>query len=221
VPISIAKKLPSQCQTNHTEVYAYATIKQMKLGRADLNIRGYSLIKIIIAIVIVGLILGIVFVLKAGDSRERNYYNQTISELNTIASGVTSFEALSNQYPAEVERNLPSEIKDSLQSQYLDSWPKAPYPDAVYDYENWPSDDNGPNHTYQISVRFCPAGDDALCQSNAKKHLKKYVPKATLNNWDSYSSMYYCIKGSCRSHQSKSMNHPGYCVNCGQASKVF
>jgi hypothetical protein len=45
---------------------------------------------------------------------------------------------------------------------------------------------------------------------------------AILNSWDSYSAMYYCVKGSCRSHQSKPINHPGFCINCGSSqSQIY
>lgn len=183
--------------------------------------QGFTLVEIIIVILILGILAGIVYSIYVPNYRERTYYTRSISELNTMANGVKLYVAKYNEYPADVVRDVPSSIKEFLQGQYIDEWPDAPYPGSVYDYDNWPPDANGPEHTYQISIRMCDVGDSATCQANAKKYLSKYVDASVLDNWDSYSSMYYCIKGSCRSHQNKPISHPGYCINCGNKSQIF
>lgn len=183
--------------------------------------RGFTLVEIVVVIVVLGILAGITYSYGVPKYRERTYYTRSISELNTMGNAMTLYIAKYNDYPADVTRGLPSGLKEFVQGQYSDDWPDAPFPGSVYDYDNWPPDANGPNHTYQISIRFCDAGQDAICQANAKKYLKGYVTDTVLNAWDSNSSMYLCLKGSCRSHQNSPLNHPGYCVNCGGGSKIF
>lgn len=180
---------------------------------------GFTLIEVMIVITVIGILAGIVYSLVLPSSKSRTYYTRTLAETNAMNGALNLYVAKYNDYPADVTRGLPAGIKEFLQSQQgSDAWPNAPYPGSVYDYENWPPDANGPLQTYQISVRMCNAGDDATCNANAKKWLSDYVPAATLAHWDSYSSMYYCIKGSCRSHQSQPMDYPGFCINCGGKS---
>jgi hypothetical protein len=154
--------------------------------------------------------------------KNRTYYTRAVSELNTLGNAATLYVAKYNDYPADVDRDIPADLKEFVQANGSNnSWPDAPWPGSVYDYDNWPPDSNGPQQTYQISVRFCNAGDDATCKANAQKYLSGYAATATLNSWDSYSAVFYCIKGSCRSHQNKPMNHPGYCINCGNKSLFY
>ncbi len=182
---------------------------------------GFTIIEILMVIIILGILVGLTYSFAVPRYRERTYYTRAYSELNTMANGMNLYLAKYNDFPADVDRDIPSGIKEFLQGQYIDSWPDAPWPGSVYDYDNWPPDSNGPEHTYQISIRMCNAGDNATCKANAQKYLKSYVDSSVLANWDSHSSVYYCIKGSCRAHQTKPMSHPGFCVNCGGAKKAF
>lgn len=182
---------------------------------------GFTIVEICVVIVVMGILAGLTYTVIVPRYRERTYYTRTTSEMGSMSNAIKLYVAKYNDYPADVSRDLPSGIKEFLQGQYGADWPDAPYPGAVYDYDNWAPDSNGPNHTYQISMRMCDVGQDAACKANAQKYLDTFVPQTTLNNWDSYSSVYYCIKGSCRSHQNKPMNHPGYCINCGKESQIF
>jgi prepilin-type N-terminal cleavage/methylation domain-containing protein len=176
---------------------------------------GFTLIEIVVVITVLGIIAAITYSVAVPNWRQRTYYSRTLSELNTMANALNLYVAKYNDYPADTSRDVPAGIKEFVQSQQgTGAWPDAPYPGSVYDYDNWPADSIG-GQTYQISIRFCDAGDDATCKANAKKYLSNYVNATTLNNWDSYSALYYCIKGSCRSHQSKPLNYPGFCINCG------
>ena len=185
------------------------------------NRAGFTLVEITVVIVVLGILAGLTYSVAVPRYRERTYYTRMTSEMNTMGNGMTLYLAKYNDYPPDVVRDIPAGIKEFLHGQYLDNWPDAPYPNSVYDYDNWPPDGNGSQHTYQISMRMCDAGDDAGCKANAKKYLNNFVPAATLDAWDSSSSVYYCIKGSCRPHQNKPMNHPGYCINCGNKSQIF
>jgi len=182
---------------------------------------GFTLVEICVVIVIMSTLAILTYSIGVPRWRERTYYTRMVSEMNTIGHGMTLYAAKYNDYPPDVSRDVPGEVKEFLQGQYDEDWPDAPYPGSVYDYDNWPPDAIGVQHTYQVSMRMCEPGQDAVCKANAKKYLDNFVPASTLNNWDSSSSVYYCIKGSCRSHQSKPMNHPGYCINCGNKAQFF
>ncbi len=186
------------------------------------NTRGFTIVEIVMVIVLIGVIAGFTYSYALPRYRSRTYYTRAISELNTLGNAMTLYVAKYNDYPPDVVRDIPAGMKEFIQSDgFNNSWPDAPWPGTVYDYDNWPPDGNGPQHTYQISIRFCNAGDTATCKAVAQKYLSGYVSSATLSSWDANSSVYYCIKGSCRSHQGQPMNHPGYCVNCGSKSQFF
>lgn len=183
---------------------------------------GFTMVEIIVVIVILGILAGLTYSYAVPKYRSRTYYTRSISELNTMGNAMTLYVAKYNDYPPDVVRDVPAGMKEFIQGEGVnDAWPDAPWPGTVYDYDNWPADAIGPLHTYQISIRFCNVGDNATCKANAIKYLSGYVSSATLDNWDAASSVYYCIKGSCRSHQGKPMNHPGFCVNCGNKSQIF
>lgn len=182
---------------------------------------GFTIVELTVVIVILGILAGLTYSVAVPRYRERTYYTRMTSEMNTMGNGMTLYAAKYNDYPADANRDVPAGIKEFLQGQYLDTWPDGPYPNSVYDYDNWPADAFGPQHTYQISLRLCNAGDDAGCKANAQKYFKGQIEESVLNTWDSSSAVYYCIKGSCRSHQNKPMNHPGFCINCGNKSQIF
>jgi prepilin-type N-terminal cleavage/methylation domain-containing protein len=182
---------------------------------------GFTLIEIVVVIMVIGILATLVYSLIIPRWRERTYYTRSLAELNTMANALNLYVAKYNDYPPDESRNIPSGIKEFIQSQQgNDTWPSAPYPGSVYDYENWPADAFG-GQTYQVSIRFCDSGDDATCKAVAKKYLSDHVSADTINNWTSLSAVYYCIKGSCRSHQSQPTTYPGYCINCGNKGTVF
>lgn len=183
---------------------------------------GFTLIEIVVVISVIGVLASLVYTLILPKWRERTYYSRSLSELNTMGNALSLYVAKYNDYPPDVSRDVPAGMKEFIQSQAgNNAWPDAPYPGSVYDYDNWAPDANGPQHTYQISIRLCNAGDNATCKARAQKYFSEYVDATTLNNWDSDSSVYYCIKGSCRSHQNRPMTHPGYCINCGKKGNIF
>lgn len=193
-------------------------MKMLKLKQS-----GFTLLEILMVIIVLGILATISYGTLAQRWKLKAYYTRTIAELNAMGNAANIYVAKNNDFPEDVNRNVPAGLKEYVQGQEgIDEWPTAPWPGSVYDYDNWPPDANGPNHTYQISVRLCDAGQNATCKSNAQKYLSDYVSQDVLNNWDALSSVYYCIKGSCRSHQSRPISHPGYCINCGTSTnKIF
>lgn len=183
---------------------------------------GFTLIEIIMVMLVIGILAGLTYSFAVPKYRERTYYTRALAELNAMGNALSLYAAKYNDFPADVNRDVPAGIKEFLQSQYSQNgWPDAPWPNSVYDYDNWPPDANGPEHTYQISIRFCNQGEDAICKAAAIKYFSDKISSTVLNNWDSNSSVYYCIKGSCRAHQTRPMTHPGYCINCGTAAKPY
>ncbi len=183
---------------------------------------GFTLIEIMVVITVIGILSVLVYSLIIPKWRARTYYTRSLAEMNSMGNALNLYVAKYNDYPPDEVRNVPAGLKEFLQSQQgNDSWPEAPFPGSVYDWDSWPPDSNGPQQTYQISVRFCSVGDNAGCKAAAKKYLAGYVSDSVLNNWTAESSMYYCVKGSCRSHQNKPMDFPGFCVNCGNKGQVF
>lgn len=188
---------------------------------------GFTLLELLMVITVIGILMGITYSVAVPRYRERTYYTRANSELNTMANALTLYVSKYNDYPADVSRSIPTGIMEFIQAQgQNDTWPNAPWPGSVYDYDRWdtwtytsPSDPAPP--IIQISIRFCNAGDDATCKATANKYLKGTVSDSVLANWDSYSSIYYCIKGACRAHQSQPVDHAGYCINCGGAAKFF
>lgn len=172
--------------------------------------RGFTLIEIVVVISVIGILAGITYSYAVPKYRERTYLTRATAELNTMANALTLYVSKYNDYPAEVARNIPPGTQEFMQGQYVAAWPDAPWPGSVYDYDRW--DDLG---IIQISIRFCPAGDTETCRKNFPD--QPWVKE----NWDSNSSVYYCIKGACRSHQSQPADHPGYCINCGGKSQFF
>jgi prepilin-type N-terminal cleavage/methylation domain-containing protein len=178
---------------------------------------GFTLLEIMMVIFIIGALAAITYSYEVPKYRERTYFTRSNSELHTMANAVTLYLAKYNDYPPDVTRGIPAAMMEFIQANgQNNAWPLAPWPGGVYDYDywtDWTYHDAGeaPGPIVQISVRFCNAGDTPTCKKNFPAE-----PWVT-SSWDSYSSVYYCVHGPCRSHQTQPANHPGYCINCGKA----
>lgn len=164
--------------------------------------RGFTLIELLIVIAIIGILAAVVIVAINPMQRfQEAYLSQAKEQLATIARASQVYQ-LNNggRFPADVDRDLPAEIMKELKGS---NWPKAPWPGSVYDWDVDPVD--GINPTYaQISIRFCDIGGNNC----------NFPTFAWAEDFDSGSSVYYCIFGNCRAHRTLPDNHPGYCVNC-------
>jgi prepilin-type N-terminal cleavage/methylation domain-containing protein len=160
---------------------------------------GFTLIELLIVIAIIGILYSTV-ITSVQQAREKGYLAAAKSEMRSFVNALESYKNDNGgQYPDDVDRDIPSGLEPYLQSA---DWPNAPWPESVFDWDNWTI--NG-NKVYQISIRFCESDKLDTCN----------FPEASwANNFDTYSSVYYCIAGACRAHESKPADHPGHCVNC-------
>ncbi len=147
-----------------------------------------------------------VILAQVNESRDKAYEARTLVEFNSLVQAIALYaNDKENTMPDDVDRNLPPGLEEYLGP---GEWPGAPWPDSVYDWDNWIIDDGegkGPEQIYQISVRFCPFGQPSNCN---------FPEEAWAAGFDYHSAVYWCIEGPCRSHSSKPESWPGYCLNC-------
>lgn len=172
----------------------------MRGGQKD----GFTIVELLIVIVVIAILAAVAIVAYNGISK-RAYENRAYSELSTIARAVKLYKADKGQYPADVDRNVPVGIFDYSGSAATPSqWPKAPWPDSVYDYDYFTGSDG--NEVAQVSIRFCPiSGPLSAC---------RFPNEPWATNFDLQSSVYWCITGTCKAHPDAPDTHPGHCINC-------
>lgn len=157
----------------------------------------FSLIELLVAVAIIAILAGVGLVYM-GRSKEMARFVRAKKELETIAGSLESYLNDNEQYPADVNRGLPSGIE-----QYLPEgdWPEGPWLGSVYDWDNWIIDEE---KIYQVSLRTCDYNTDP---ENCEKWM-------IFPSFDKWSAIYYCIQGECRAHSAKPVDHPGFCINC-------
>lgn len=162
---------------------------------------GFSLIELLIVITIIGIFTANILPLFSL-AKDKAYLARQLKEFDSIHQSVMLYLDDYMYYPEDTNRDMPPGLESYLAPGV---WPEGAWPGSVYDWDNWIDPDTGKS-IYQISVRFCPLGGSIdTCN----------FPKASwADDFDQQSSVYYCIKGACRAHIGKNINHPGYCVNC-------
>jgi len=162
--------------------------------------QGMTLIELMVVILIIGILATIVsFALTK--AYELSYTAQAKEEFNSVRNSVEMYVDDHGGYPPDTNRDIPPGLESYLAPGL---WPDAAWPGSVFDWENW-TDPETVEKIYQISIRFCPLGDPSGC---------RFPKQGWAEDFDYYSSVYYCISGPCRSHIDRPINHPGYCVNC-------
>lgn len=169
-----------------------------------IRVRGFTLAEVLIVVAVLGILTALVMS-TISSARERAYFSRANTEFATMANAVRLWVIKYNYYPSDVSRGLPAGIEEFIAKNDTSSiWPEAPWPDSVYDYDQWLDLDGV--ETYQISIRFCPKGGPySAC---------KFPDQPWAKDFNINSALYYCIKGNCRAHSYESPNYPGYCVNC-------
>ncbi|MCX6791224.1 MAG: prepilin-type N-terminal cleavage/methylation domain-containing protein [Candidatus Gribaldobacteria bacterium] len=167
--------------------------------------KGFTLIELLIVIAIIGILSAFTF-LQYGDAVKKSRYSRAQTELSSIARGILMYSIdHKNNFPLDVSRDLPPGLDHYMSIE--NSWPRAAWPESVFDWDNWIDPSTG-QPIYQISIRFCPlnpVGSIDFC---------KFPDEAWAKDFDYYSAAYWCIQGACRSHISKPIDHPGWCINC-------
>jgi prepilin-type N-terminal cleavage/methylation domain-containing protein len=175
-------------------------IKKFKIKK-----RGFTLIELLVVIAILGVLSSIVLA-ALSSARSSAAFARAKLEFRSIATAIELYtQDHDGVMPADVDRNLPPGLEVYLSG---GNWPNAPWPESVYDWDNWgPSNLSYPpkEQVYQISVRFCPVGHPELC---------RFPNESWAAGFDINSAVYYCIQGPCRAHSSEPTNHSGYCINC-------
>lgn len=160
--------------------------------------RGFTLIELLVVIAILG-VLSSIILSSLSHARSSAAFARAKMEFRSLATAIELYtEDHDGVFPADTNRGLPPGLEVYLSS---GNWPNAPWPDSVYDWDNWTDPVTGLT-IMQISVRFCNAG---VCN----------IPNEPwAAGFDDNSAVYYCLQGTCRSHISEPIDHPGYCINC-------
>ncbi len=190
--------------------------------RRRIREKGFTLVEILIVIAIISLLASIVLISVFG-ARERAYFARTQKEMRSMVEALNLyFLDYDYAYPCDVDRSLPPGLEEYLSSR--PSWPSAPWPGSVYDYDFWvedPSSMPDPSNpgsncpgalsydpknppVYQISVRFCPMGGPlSAC---------RFPKESWASDFEVNSSVYYCIEGPCRAHGGEPFDYPSCCI---------
>jgi len=166
------------------------------------KIFGFTLIELLVVIAIIAVLATIMYTRLVRPS-EQAYFSRAAKEFDTMATALEFYLLDNGVWPPDANRDIPPGLEPYLAP---GDWPDGPWPGSVYDWENWDDPETG-DKIYQISIRFCPIGGPlAACN---------FPQQEWAADFDVQSSLYYCLQGVCRSHISKPIDHPGYCINCG------
>lgn len=180
-------------------------IKGYKLFSRHQRPKGFTLIELLLVISIIGVLAAIVFP-SLMEARKKAYVSRARAELREIALALELYQDRYGGLPPDANRGLPPGLQEFLSP---GTWPAAPWPGSVYDWDHWsPSElaHNPKAQTAQISIRFCPLNEPNNCS---------FPNEPWAASFDYYSAAYYCVTGVCRAHSSQPTTHPAHCLNCG------
>jgi len=168
------------------------------IERLKIKKSGFTLIELLVVMAVIGILSSIILI-SLNRARSSASFARAKLEFKSLSTAIQFYIEDHEDFPPDANRSLPSGLEVYLAG---GNWPNAPWPESVYDWDNWTDPNTGEN-ILQISVRFCISQDNCNIPNE---------PWAI--DFDYYSAVYFCIQGTCRSHISKPINHPGYCVNC-------
>ena len=156
-------------------------------------------IELLIVVGIVGILSSVILGV-LGSARVKAYESRTETEFKSLAEALELYVDDWGSYPEDVDRDIPPGLEDYLAP---GDWPDAPFPESVYDWDNWSADhlSHSPHEqVVQFSVRFCESSDGTNCN---------YPDADWAEGFDPHSAAFYCIAGPCRAHSGKAISHPG------------
>lgn len=162
---------------------------------------GFTLVELLIVLSIIGLLLHYILPVLSS-AKDKAYFVRAQAEFSSVHASLEQYLSSYGSFPPDANRDIPPGLEEFLAPGI---WPDAAWPGSVFDWENWNDPDNPGEKIYQISVRFCPIGQPTKC---------RFPNNEWAEDFDIYSAVYYCIAGACRSHLSRPISHPGYCINC-------
>jgi len=165
------------------------------------NKKGFTLIELLVVIAIIGILASVILAI-IGGVRDEARLAKSRQDLRSMRNALELYANRYGVFPDDVSRGVPNNIE-----QYIEGgeWPKPAWENALYDWDKW---NISGEEVIQLSVRFCDE------YGNNDEHCN-FPSESWAENFDYYSAVYLCIQGGCRSHRSKPLDHPGYCINCG------
>ena len=163
---------------------------------------GFTLIELLVVVAIIGVLAAVVLIaINPRRIMDETRFSQAKEHLNILNNAMEAYLILNNGvYPPDVTRGIPSGLEKELKT---GDWPHTPWGDpTTYDWDNVP---NGGDPYRQFSIRFCEYGNSSNCYQPQLEWAKDF---------DYMSSVYWCMEGPCRAHESSAPNHPALCVNC-------
>lgn len=170
--------------------------------------KGFTIVELLIVIAVVGIIATLITTSISNDS-ERTAFSKAQADLNNIGSAVLLYANKYNSYPTPVAKGIPASLVEFIDAPQNVNLVNGPWPNSNYDYKYWDVNGDGVNDTITINVRFCPPNGDSTPIGNCT-----FPDETWAASFNTYSSVYYCVKGYCRSHPAAAYTNPGYCINC-------
>lgn len=164
--------------------------------------QGFTIVELLIVVVIIGILAAVILATFNGITKQ-SYNTRAKSELGSIAKAILVYQTINGRYPVDVSRGIPAEVTPYINGSTA-NWPNAPWPNSVYDYDNFTGSDG--NEVSQISVRFCPQGGPLSACT--------FPNESWAAGFGVDSSAYWCVTGKCKAHPNRPDNYPGYCMNC-------